>query len=64
LGIHGKDYIMYWLKTEKASPASWSCPSSPWKILVEMDGPFQWANNAGAGYAVKAGAYQRKDPFF
>jgi len=39
LGIHGKDYIMYWLKTEKASPASWSCPLPRGKYLLKWMDP-------------------------
>jgi hypothetical protein len=39
LGIHGKDYIMYWLKTEKASLASWSCPLPRGKYLLKWMDP-------------------------
>lgn len=39
LGIHGKDYMMYWLKTEKGSPATWNCSLPRGKYLLKWLDP-------------------------
>lgn len=64
LGINGKDYMMYWLKTKDASPAIWNCPLPDGKYLLKWTDPSNGQTTEEQAIQSEQGHAFIKIPFF